>query len=360
MIKLKCFCAKYSSFANKVFLLSIIIVYLFNLGAMCSQTGCNNNTDSSKYLTNIRSELVQTAIDCAYSNIRNALKWNFNGSDEYHLMHACEAILLSSFAANPISSIVLMDIGGGDGSWALNMVKLMQKEKFRGKKIDIYTITGGRETKSEICKKCPQVTLHFLNEVKIENIDKELEKRNCDLKNQANLIVSSKTMRHLVDPIGTLKKIVTLLNPKGGIFMSDGFLFKFEHSDKVQTFPWNNEFLVKTMQCGAIFRKPILFSSKEDYGDFIIVRDESCALSTIEREWEYTSKVISFDKEKKYDCISKKLTEFKQLANKPDTDCFLHYHKNETIYFFSGNQENILYHTIFKNGFLSTKEFARC
>ena len=74
------------------------------------------------------------------------------------------------------------------------------------------------------------------NQFKIENISDELAKRGFNLENKVDLVVSNWTLRHLVDPFGTLKQIYGFLTPTGGKFLSNGFLFKFsELNEKLES-----------------------------------------------------------------------------------------------------------------------------
>lgn len=216
------------------------------------------------------------------------------------------------------------------------------------KQVSIFNITGGiecLESKKESFCEFPEgynkgdqdsVSLHWLEQVKIENIDEELKKRGIDLADKCDLIVSHWTMNHLVDPFGTLKKLYSLLRPGKGIFASTGFLYKADtnidlennisfinrgntvSSDKseeagINTFPLHSERIALLSNASFLFN----YDLYNQGGDFVVKRtnNEQLKLPLL-----YTGDMFDIDRYD-YDVASGKLTVFKLIfhnnQNKP-------------------------------------------
>ena len=76
--------------------------------------------------------------------------------------------------------------------------------------------------------KSGRCTLYNLGSFKIEEMDKEFQKRKLHLENNVILAVSHFCMPHLSDSVGTFAQIFNLLQTQLGLFLADGFFFLFE------------------------------------------------------------------------------------------------------------------------------------
>jgi len=186
---------------------------------------------------------IQVAIDNFFKERMNTgpQRWLYNGSEAYGLLGLEDDKMLRNLAfENPDKKdIYIIDVGCSRGDWGENALWILWKDeacKKSGKRYHIFSLTGGKEC-DEIILRREHVTLYQFNQFKIENIDEELSKRGFNLKNNVDLIVSRWTLRHLVDPFGTLKRMYGLLTPAQGKLMSNGFLFMFNGSDAIRSFP---------------------------------------------------------------------------------------------------------------------------
>lgn len=252
---------------------------------------------------------IQDAADKAFERNKNTGKkeWLFNGGDlRYLLLDLNDDKLLEQLATvNPEKKdVYIIDVGCSQGGWGRHAATILQSEaaKKSGKHFHILSLTGGKEC-DEITQKTGNVTIYQLNQVKIENIDEELSKRGFDLNGKVDLIVSRWTLRHLVDPFGTLKRMYGLLAPTQGKLLSNGFLFMFDDSSEVQGFPSQHGNILTHANTTAIFRD---YHMGRDAGQFLLVRDNEKKLDI---PLEYTGLEVIGDG---YQCASQMVTVFKK------------------------------------------------
>jgi hypothetical protein len=119
-----------------------------------------------------------------------------------------------------------------------------------------------------------------------------------------HLIVSHWTLRHLVDPFGTVKRLYSLLNPKQGKLLSNGFLFNFANNDEIQSFPIGNENILAASNAICLFNK---FTAGRDVGQFLLMRTNNNELNI---PLEYTGDTVGLGWG--YQCESRTVTVFKK------------------------------------------------
>lgn len=222
-----------------------------------------------------RPEHVQTTCDEAFENIKKETVWGlYNGSNYYTTLELDEDKLLEQLAqkSSKEKDIYIIDAGCARGEWGKNALEILQHEKYKksGKQFHIFSVTGGIEC-PELVERKGHVTLYQFNQFKIENIDEEFAKRGFDLKNKVSLIYSLWTLRHLVDPFGTVKRMYSLLTPERGKLMANGFLFKFNKTDKIQAFPDGNENILIDSNATCLFRE---FTAGRDVGHFLLEKND--------------------------------------------------------------------------------------
>lgn len=241
---------------------------------------------------------VQAAVDSAFEYNKSAKpgEWLRDGSYGYYgLLNIDEDALLKHIANENTEEkdVYIIDVGCAQGGWGRNVLRTLEKESIKktGKRFHIFSVTGGKECK-ELVEHKGHVTLYQLSNFKIENIDEEFSKRGFNLKNKVNLIVSHWTLRHLVDPFGTVKRLYSLLTPKHGMLMSNGFLFSHDKNDEVQAFPahnskdYNANILMGTNAI-CLFRH---WTCSRDVGEFLLVRTHQKELNI---PLEYTGQTRS-------------------------------------------------------------------
>lgn len=262
---------------------------LFNLIFSCcifsnSQSMEKNSDEEASVIINQEENIilgnrpskVQAAVDKAFEQNRNATKgdWFYNGSSYYGLLNINEDLMLEHLASenSEKKDIYIIDVGCAQGDWGIQSMRtILQHEasKKSGKRFHIFSVTGGQEC-DEMTKQEDHVTLYQLNLFKIENIDEELLKRGFDIKEKVDLIVSNWTLRHLVDPLGALKRMYSLLAPNKGMLFSNGFLFMFNDSDEVKSFPLDSPNILTNANTTLLFRQ---FTTGRDADQFLLLRN---------------------------------------------------------------------------------------
>lgn len=222
-----------------------------------------------------RPEHVQKECDEAFENIKNETLWGlYNGSNYYTTLELDEDKLFEQLVqkSSKEKDIYIIDAGCARGKWGKNALEILQQEKYKknGKQFHIFSVTGGIEC-PELVERKGHVTLYQLNQFKIENIDEEFAKRGFELKNKVSLIYSLWTLRHLVDPFGTVKRMYSLLTPDQGKLMANGFLFKFNKTDKIQAFPHGNENILTDSNATCLFRE---VTAGRDVGHFLLEKND--------------------------------------------------------------------------------------
>jgi SAM-dependent methyltransferase len=229
-----------------------------------------------------RPAAVQEAVDIAFEINKQAKSWGLYDGQAYWygLLGLDDGLILKNLATkNPDKkNVYILDVGCARGGWGQHATKFILKDeecKKADKHFHVFSVTGGQECEEKI-ERSGNVTLYQFNVFKIENIDEEFERRGFVMKNRFDLIVSNWTLRHLVDPWGTLKRMYSLLTPDKGILLSNGFLFADEDFDEVQDFPvrtWN--ILAKT-NAVSLFR---CWNSGRDAGQFLLMKTSTQELA---------------------------------------------------------------------------------
>lgn len=223
-------CVRSASIMKRFFLFSVFLVF---------PVGSNAFAQLGEWY---RPSIVQQEVDAAYERIEreeyNSWKtrtdgvpsrgWAFNGDGFYNLMGFDERKLIHDIALSKPSKkdIYLVDLGAASGGWGDQAERYINSELTDSDQhFHIFSITGFEELKQEQVT-VGKVTHYRINRFKIENLLSELKKRKLtDLVGKVDLLVSNWTLRHLVDPFGTLEQMYSLLTPAAGILMSNGFHF---------------------------------------------------------------------------------------------------------------------------------------
>jgi hypothetical protein len=277
-----------------------------------------------------RPEAIQTAVDNAFEENfekqKDVIYWKFDGSEtNYYLLQLDDELVLKHLASHgQKNDIYIIDVGCGKGAWGTHAMEVLLGDeacKKSGKNFHIFSVTGSKECKPSKIQK-DNVTHYLFNQFKIENIDEEFMKRGFDLTKKVDLIVSRWTLRHLVDPFGTLKRMYSLLSPSQGMLLSNGFIFAFDDQEEVQRFPTSNWEILASANAVPLFR---MFNLNGDNGEFLLIRNDN---QELDLPLVYTGKTRSITS--KYDCASKTVTVFKKgsINNK------------EIFFFFREDQEN--------------------
>lgn len=186
-----------------------------------------------------RPAYIQTAIDERFTKLaaKEKSKWGYNGRKVYELCAVNEHKLLANLIENNASQkdFYVIDIGAGDYQW-VNAVADFINEQVRQKvlpnDIAVHVVGVGAEKCQTVeGKKSGNCFLYKYGQIKIEEIDDELSKKESLRGKKFDLIVSSMTLRHLVDSVGTFSRIYYNLLQTNGYFFFSKFFFLYENED---------------------------------------------------------------------------------------------------------------------------------
>jgi len=274
-----------------------------------------------KFLPTVRPDKVQAAVDEVFlkNSNRNPGVWFYDGDGQYdyNLLNIDDArvlkhLIVRSQNRQDKKEINILDVGCSQGGWGIHALEILKEDaKKYNKRVNIFSVTGGKECDE---KKFTDgmVTLHQFNQFKIENIDEELIEKDFDLRNKVDLIVSHWTLRHLVDPFGTLKRMYSLLSPYHGALLSNGFLFSLECLSKVQSYPYGNwdckNFDLRSQSNTiSLFR---FYRVGRDLGHFLLVRPNAKQLML---PIEYTGEVREIGD--LWQCVGETVTVFRKTVS---------------------------------------------
>lgn len=252
-----------------------------------------------------RPKSVQNVVDEVFEDVKNESTWYKNGSYQYGLFYTKDEKFVDLVVSGGKKDVYIMDVGCGQGDWGHHIKEYLEK-KYKDTNITfhIFSLTGGEEC-SEETSQSDKVILHQLNQFKIENIDEELKKRGFDLENKVDLIVSRWTLRHLVDPFGTLDKMYGLLTSSRGKIVSNGFLFKLADSQGIKACPnyYEGSYILANSNATVLFND---YDGMRDAGEFLLERNDEKSLGI---PLEYVNRVKDINGYA-WQCASNKVTEF--------------------------------------------------
>lgn len=301
-----------------------------------------------------RPERVQKKIDYIFEGIKNNTYWGlYNGSEWYEPIGIDEEILVRKLVALGKKDIYLMDVGCGKGDWGRNIKNILETNHKNSKtRFHIFSITGGQECPEETIQK-GNITLHQLNQFKIENIDEELIKRGFNLKNKTDFIVSHWALRHMVDPIGTVDRLYGLLNPAGGKMSSNGFFFKLDTSEMRINFPNDYPHILTNSNASTLFREYNLTRSMDQ---FLLERNNK---KSLDLPLKYTGTIEGISSYR-FQCNGETVTEFQLTKPIGDTPLIEELGKKKSCYnrdhycVKNDKQCKALYARLKKQGFFNT------
>jgi len=302
---------------KKIFTLILIgIAFIFSLSAMKRTRGgsCLRTVKQIKVL-GMRPVSVQAVVDEAFTNVLTCRNWPHNGKNKYCLFGIDDEMLLKHVAdKSDKDNIYIIDAGCGNASWGKKAMETLFKDeecKRSGKNIYIFSITGGKECEEEVETK-GKVYHYKFNSFRIENIDEEFIRRGFSfLVGNVDLIVSSVTFRHFVDPFGTLKRMYGLLSSLNGMLISDYFNFKFADSECCSTFPEE-----ESVEIFASIGVACLFNFNFNGNSFILMRSDDRELDV---PLKYSGGVVTLFKNVKTTVFNKEglICEEKERLVKP-------------------------------------------
>jgi hypothetical protein len=175
----------------------------------------------------------------------------------------------------------VLDIGAGEFQWGKALATFALKEiKERDHlKIHIINVRGeplSGPTNSKV-EHFGFISLYYFGAFKVEDVANEFFRRKMHVHNRLDLAFSRWTLRHLVNPVGTVEKIYNLLRPKTGLFLFDGFYFCFG-SEKITY----KDMYPKMLQLLTMTKAPFLarsYRQDESIDQFMLQRKDVSKLS---------------------------------------------------------------------------------
>ncbi len=219
---------------------------------------------------------VQEKIDEKFGELACQLdsSWHVNGSDHYHLCRIDEHAWFTTFIKNRYpkrKDFYAMDIGAGNFFLAKALAETINQDSDLPEDISVTIVSlRGESIQGEKCVQTQEgkCLMLYFGAFKVENLFEEFKNRNFDFENKVDLILSSWTFRHLIDPMGTLIQTYSLLRPETGLLLMDDFFLFYEN----QTLDQNT--LREMSQKNMI---PLLLDSKVTF-----MIKENCLLQSIQ------------------------------------------------------------------------------
>lgn len=229
-------------------------------------------------------------------------KWGiYNGNETYRICHIDEVELLKTIIkSNPKEKeFYVLDVGAGNFQFGAHLEKKLNaaKDLPHDIKVYIFSLRGESNVGEEIVEKGIVKNIN-LGSFQIENLEEEFKKRSIELKGRAHMIVSSWCFRHLVDPLGTLLQVYSLLKPQMGYLLMDNFYYS--RGDEGIKFP-NRNMLSLLMD----INDPFLVLKNASLDNFVLKRlnNEACKIPLTYQNLE---------KHPELDVASKQVTCFKE------------------------------------------------
>ena len=171
---------------------------------------------------------VQVQIDRVHQSlVTTGTSWGHNGNiGFYNLLNFDDRdVITQRIDKAPPSKedLYFIDLGAGHFSWVDN-VSAFLRSKYSDDKRRFHVIgVTGEGGSVDVKKVSGNVTTHKISGFKLENLLESFEKLGLPLVNSVEFIVTSWTLQHLVDPLGTLEQAYHLLSCGNGMLFGDGF-----------------------------------------------------------------------------------------------------------------------------------------
>lgn len=232
--------------------------------------------NANKFSLGERPPAVQEAVDLAFDQLHDLGKWGiYDGSCTYGLMGLDDEKVIEDIIARAGDKkhIYIIDVGAANGCWgSCTTAFINQKFPDSDKHFSVLSLTGGAEMQENSIQTYRKVTHYRLARFKIENIATELPKHGLELNGKVDLIVSNWALRHMADPIGTLKQLYELLEPPHGTLLSTGFLFGMNSAAISSTSSRSEWKLLTYVAAKCLFRKK---DTNYNADEFMFVRHDS-------------------------------------------------------------------------------------
>lgn len=204
---------------------------------------------------------INEKINKAFNKIKQQTEseWGiYNGSEHgYEICEIKEFQLMRKIildAQDKRKEFYLLDIGAGNFQFGRGLAKYLNSNQDVLKDVKVHIIGIRGETNEEEKElELGQFRLYQFGGFKVEELIDQFKKRGLDLVNRVDLVVSRWTLRHLVDPLGTLAQAYDLLYPKTGILLADGFFFLYDDENERSKIDFDKRMSQLFLEIGAPF-----------------------------------------------------------------------------------------------------------
>jgi len=191
-----------------------------------------SNAGSTSLHWTQRSHEMQEAISKAFNKIRSDCfsNWGaYNGEESYRICGIDDKRLLKQIiqqAPPTQKDFYFLDLGAGNFELSEAQAKFINSQSDLPPGITVHLISvRGEKNVQETLIKTGSCIRYNLGDIKIEELEKELERNGLYIKGKLDLVETRWCCRHLVDPVGTFSQCFDLLRPRSGLFLGDGFFF---------------------------------------------------------------------------------------------------------------------------------------
>jgi len=183
-------------------------------------------------------EMIQSTFQVLSAQQRS--NWGVtNGKKKYKICAIDEHQLIFKIINNAPpeqKDFYVMDIGAGNFQWGQALMHFINDEKTKKLLPEDFTLhiinLRGEGYQGEKIVQEGNCRFYSLGAFKVEDLAAELEKEGIPSKNHMDLIVSSWTFKHLIDPAETLVEAYESLRPHRGYFLLDGFRLEVDTAPK--------------------------------------------------------------------------------------------------------------------------------
>lgn len=220
-----------------------------------------HNLQTPRMLWEDRPENVKRAIQDRFEERAYYHEWGlYNSCEYYNMCNVNERNLITKIVEdNPKQTeFTFIDIGAGDFAWIRALSAFLREHKnFATKKFNIYGLSAERTYKTgnfytpkakrsyitDGIEEIDNVKLHYYCSFKSEDLVWAFNERGVDLGRKVDFIISRWSLRHMIDPVGTVQQAFYLLKTNGFLVV-DYFPFYLEGNSTYGDYYQENQYLL--------------------------------------------------------------------------------------------------------------------
>jgi SAM-dependent methyltransferase len=198
-----------------------------------------SNPKRTRLLFEDRPQDVKDAIQNIFNSL--ALKerstWSgFNGGEKRYYICATDdyKLITKIVESNPQQTeFTVLEIGAGDFTWVRSLSTFLNDTgNFSAKKFNIYGLNAEGTARVE---EMNNVKLHYYGGFKSEDLILSFKEKGIELDQKVDFIISRWSLRHMVDPVGTVQQAFSLLKINGLLLVDDFYTPLFYNGASIDT-----------------------------------------------------------------------------------------------------------------------------